>query len=165
LALRPFVLAITWNTVKYERRRRRRRSRVALMADPAELNLASGDLPATNLAFARFARLVRKLADRERATFVFRFIEGMTVAQIAALMNVSEPTVRRSFSRASASMRKWAAQDPFLNDYLQGRQLGLARNGAARDDDASERYPRDEASVVPDAFCPPPPKAARLLCA
>jgi len=124
LALRPFVLAITFNTVKYERRRRRRRARVALMADVAELNLAGRDQPAANLAFVRFVSLLRKLAERERSTFVYRFIEGMTVAQVAVAMNVSEPTARRSFSRAWSRMQKWAAQDPFLKDYLHSKQLG-----------------------------------------
>jgi RNA polymerase sigma-70 factor, ECF subfamily len=125
LALRPFVLAITLNTVKYERRRRRRRARMGLMADPSQLNVAASEQPASSLAFNRFARLVRKLADRDQATFVHRFIEGMTVAQVAKVMNVSEPTARRSFSRAWARMHQWAARDPFLNDYLHGRRREL----------------------------------------
>jgi RNA polymerase sigma factor (sigma-70 family) len=126
LALRPFVLAITLNTVKYERRRRRRRARVALMSDPAQLGVVSpGGQPVASLAFARFTRLLRKLAERERATFVYRFVEGMTVAQVAQALNLSEPTARRSFSRAWLRMQKWAARDPFLNEYLHGSRSRL----------------------------------------
>jgi DNA-directed RNA polymerase specialized sigma24 family protein len=80
----------------------------------------------------RFVDLVRKLAERERATFVFRFIEGMTVAQVAVAMNVSEPTARRSFSRAWARMQKWAERDPFLNDYLHSN-LALDLNDGWRE--------------------------------
>ncbi len=137
-ALRPFVLAITFNTVKYERRRRRRRSRVALIADPAELNVAGREQPASNLAFVRFVALLRRLAERERTTFVYRFIEGMTVAQVAVALNVSEPTARRSFSRAFARMQKWAEKDPFLNDYLQRRTLALPWQEQALEDEGFE---------------------------
>lgn len=133
LALRPFVIAITLNTVKYERRRRRRRARVGLIPDPAQLNVADRDQPASKLAFARFTRLVRQLAAREQATFVYRFIDGMTLSQIAKAMHISEPTARRSFSRAWARMQKWAARDPFLNDYLQLKRHSLAGDEVAAD--------------------------------
>jgi RNA polymerase sigma factor (sigma-70 family) len=155
LALRPFVLAITFNSIKYERRRRRRRARVGLLADPEQLNIASGEQPASNLAFERFAGLVRKLATREQATFVCRFIERMTVAQIATAMKISEPTARRSFSRAWARMQKWAARDPFLIDYLHGKQLALPSDDGLREDETSERFVQDEASSVTASGYPP----------
>jgi RNA polymerase sigma factor (sigma-70 family) len=117
-SLRAFVLAITLNTVKYERRKRRKRARIALTPDAAELNVVGRDQPGSHLAFARFLELLRKLKRRERATFVLRFVEGMTVGQVALEMKLSEPTVRRSFSRAWARVQRWAARDPFLSDYL-----------------------------------------------
>ena len=138
LALRPFVMAITLNTVKYERRRRRRRARVSLVPDPAQLNIPGPDRPASNLAFVRLTGLVRRLAERDRSAFVYRFIEGMTVTQIAEAMHVSEPTARRSFSRAWERMQKWAARDPFLNDYLQGRRLQVPADTALADDETPE---------------------------
>jgi RNA polymerase sigma-70 factor, ECF subfamily len=147
LALRPFVIAITLNTVKYERRRRRRRARIALIPDPAQLNVAGRDQPASNLAFVRFVGLVRQLAKREQVTFVYRFVEGMTVAQIARTMNVSEPTARRSFSRAWARMQKWAARDPFLNDYLRGRRRRLLAEDALREEEIEDSVPEKPAAV------------------
>ena len=93
--------------------------------------MAGREQPASNLAFGRFVALLRKLAERERATFVYRFVEGMTVAQVAVALNVSEPTARRSFSRAYARMQKWAARDPFLYDYLQRRAFGSPWQAAA----------------------------------
>lgn len=153
-ALRPFVLAITFNTVKYERRRRRRRARVALIADPAELNVAGREQPASNLAFVRFVALLRRLAERERTTFVYRFIEGMTVAQVALALNVSEPTARRSFSRAFARMQKWAEKDPFLNDYLLRRRLALPWQEHALDDEVFDGSAAD-AGEQPQAVAAP----------
>jgi RNA polymerase sigma-70 factor (ECF subfamily) len=140
-ALRPFVIAITLNTVKYERRRRRRRARVSLVPDPAQLNVPAPDQPASSLAFVRLTGLVRKLAERERATFVYRFVEGMTVTQIAAAMHISEPTARRSFSRAWTRMQKWAAADPFLNDYLLRRRLDAPAHHASLDDEPADSTP------------------------
>lgn len=140
-ALRPFVIAITLNTVKYERRRRRRRARVSLVPDPAQLNVPAPDQPASSLAFVRLTGLVRKLAERERATFVYRFVEGMTVTQIAAAMHISEPTARRSFSRAWTRMQKWAAADPFLNDYLLRRRLDVPALHASLDDEPADSTP------------------------
>jgi RNA polymerase sigma-70 factor, ECF subfamily len=160
-ALRPFVLAITFNTVKYERRRRRRRARVALIADPAELNLAGREQPASNLAFVRFVALLRRLAERERTTFVYRFIEGMTVAQVALALNVSEPTARRSFSRAFARMQKWAEKDPFLNDYLLRRRLALPWQEQALDDEGFDGSAAD-AGEQQEAAATVAPSAPRL---
>ena len=134
-ALRPFVIAITLNTVKYERRRRRQRARISLVADPAQLNIVGRDQPASNLAFGHFMGLVRQLAKREQTTFVYRFIERMTVAQIASAMNISEPTARRSFSRAWSRMQKWAARDPFLTDYLHGRRRDLPEDDVLHEEE------------------------------
>jgi RNA polymerase sigma factor (sigma-70 family) len=156
LALRPFVLAITFNTIKYERRRRRRRARVALLPDPAQLNIAGCEQPASNLAFARFTRLLHKLAKREQACFIYRFIEGMTVGQIATTLKISEPTARRAFSRAWARMQKWAARDAFLNDYLHGKRLALPLDDASPDDEASERFVQEETSRALISGYPPP---------
>lgn len=148
LALRPFVLAITLNTVKHERRRRRRRAHVALMPDWAELQVPGRDQPASHLACMRLAGLVRRLIERERTAFVFRFIQGMTVPQVALALNVSEPTARRYFSRAWARIQKWAARDPFLNDYLQGKRLGPPADDSWQDDEGESEYPTPSAAAM-----------------
>ena len=64
-----------------------------------------------------------------------RRITKKPVAQVATALNVSEPTARRSFSRAFARMQKWAEKDPFLNDYLQRRTLELPWQDQALDDE------------------------------
>jgi RNA polymerase sigma-70 factor, ECF subfamily len=155
LALRPFVLAITFNSIKYERRRRRRRARVGLVPDTEQLNLAGCEQPASNLAFDRFGGLVRKLGKREQATFVYRFIEGMTVSQIATAMKISQPTVRRSFSRAWARVQKWAARDAFLIDYLHDNRLSSPAEDASRDDETTECAAQNEASSATVSGYPP----------
>ena len=45
-------------------------------------------------------------------------VEGMDCAEVAEALGVSEPTARRSFSRAHKQVMTWAQHDPFLVDYL-----------------------------------------------
>lgn len=118
-SLRPFVLAIAVNIVLHERRRRQKR---ALLSFDHELTTvgpagASEEAPA-NYALARLTELMQRLTPRDRTTFVMRYVEGRTAIEVAEHLGVSEPTARRSFTRASRRIRKWAACDPFLADYL-----------------------------------------------
>lgn len=70
-------------------------------------------------AFANLYRLVQRLRRRERAAFTLRFMQGMDCAEVAEALGVSEPTARRSFSRAHKQVMTWARHDPFLVDYLR----------------------------------------------
>ena len=120
LSLRPFVLAIAVNTAMHERRRRQRRSIMSLGHEPTLMGLASAsDDTTASYALARLTRLLRRLTVRDRTTFQLRFVEGCTAVEVAQQLGVSEPTARRSFTRAWRRMRIWAARDPFLADYLQ----------------------------------------------
>jgi DNA-directed RNA polymerase specialized sigma24 family protein len=87
--------------------------------------------PAAKHAFLSLQQLVARLRRRERTAFVLRYVEGMDAAEVAAVLGVSAPTARRSFSRAWRLINLWAGRDPFLADYL--RQDAVARtlvNGA-----------------------------------
>jgi len=83
---------------------------------------------------------------------VYRFVEGMTVTQIATAMHISEPTARRSFSRAWTRMQKWAAADPFLNDYLLRRRLDVPVHHAALDDEALDSVPAELGDVPSSGY-------------
>ncbi len=69
-------------------------------------------------ALVRFYRILDRIRARDRTAFVLRFIEGMEVADVAAAMGVSIPTVRRCFTRAWQRVSFFAKRDPFLADYL-----------------------------------------------
>jgi len=62
----------------------------------------------------RFHVLLERLAPRERLVFVLRRMESMTVEEIAAAMELSESTVKRSMARASVRLSRWIAADPAL---------------------------------------------------
>jgi RNA polymerase sigma-70 factor, ECF subfamily len=118
-ALRGFVIGIAVNTVYLERRRRKLRNRVAL-EQPMTFDLLQARTSSTfSLAWMRLERLLRRLRERERVTFVLRFIERRSTKEVAATLGLSIATARRSFSYAWKRVTTWAARDPFLSDYFE----------------------------------------------
>jgi RNA polymerase sigma-70 factor (sigma-E family) len=80
---------------------RRARRRESLMADPPERAAAGAD-PADGLAVRR---ALADLAPRQRAAVVLRYLEDLPVAEVAALLEISEGTVKSQTARAIQSMR------------------------------------------------------------
>ena len=118
-SLRAFVLAIAYNTILYERRRRRKRARVTCDDELLAASLACApDDVATSYAFRRLSQLLSRLSDREQRTFVLRVFEGRTALESPEVLGVSQPTARRALACAKSRIRKWAARDPFLLDYF-----------------------------------------------
>lgn len=80
---------------------RRARRRESLMADPPE-RAAGGADPTDRLAVHR---ALADLAPRQRAAVVLRYLEDLPVAEVAALLEISEGTVKSQTARAIQSMR------------------------------------------------------------
>jgi RNA polymerase sigma-70 factor, ECF subfamily len=118
--LRAYVLGITRNIVLAEHRSRRKRAVLSLEPDLSAIELSGRSGAAgASYALSRLTELLRRLRKRERATFVHRFIEGMTVNEVADVLGVSCSTVRRSLSRAWEHVALWASRDPYLTDYIR----------------------------------------------
>ena len=124
-SLRAFIMTITFRAVLHERRRRR--PSIPLDCLPARMGLeAKRDEAEASYALLRLGSLLMRLSERERKTFVMRFVEGMTVSEISEALAVSEATTRRSYTRAWSFVSKWAAQDPFLFDYFSDASQSAA---------------------------------------
>jgi RNA polymerase sigma-70 factor, ECF subfamily len=120
-SLRPFIVAITFRTALHERRRYRKLAAITL--ESGRIGPATErDEVVASYALIRLGKLVLRLHERERKTFVLRFVEGMTVSEIAGALEISEATTRRSFNRAWSFVNKLAARDPFLYDYFGAEQ-------------------------------------------
>ena len=118
--LRAFVMGITRNIVRTERRRRRMRGRMKLESDLASLDVvAVPDRAAVGHDLNRLQGLLRRLGSRERVTLVLRFVDRMTVLEIAEALGMSNSTVRRSLRKGWSRLSSWAARDPYLIDYLE----------------------------------------------
>jgi RNA polymerase sigma-70 factor (ECF subfamily) len=106
-ALREFAQSVAVRVLKWELRRRWVRRRV-LLTDSGELpEQVDGEQNAAEEAEARHAlrrcyQILETLGPRERAAFSLRFIEGMTMEEVAARMNVSMSTAKRLVSRSAA---------------------------------------------------------------
>jgi RNA polymerase sigma-70 factor (sigma-E family) len=81
---------------------RRARRRESLMADPPD-RAAGGADPAESLAVRR---ALADLGPRQRAAVVLRYLEDLPVAEVAALLGISEGTVKSQTARAIQSMRE-----------------------------------------------------------
>ncbi len=120
-AVRPFLIGITRHTLHRERRRRMRRGQLAAAYAPTvHRELELGSTPAGGYAHLKMKDLLHQLSDQERTSWVLRFGHGMTVAEVAEALGVSEPTAKRRLSRARAFLSARTATNVIVRDYLHG---------------------------------------------
>lgn len=123
-ALRGFITGIALRTILQERRRRRTFALITLDPEIDTVGvLTRRDEAVASYALIRLGKLILRLRERERKTFVLRFVQGMTASEIAKVLAISEATTRRSFTRAWHFVKMWAEQDAFLSDYFGDDQL------------------------------------------
>lgn len=114
-SLRSFIYAITVHALKSELYRKKLRGWL-LFEQPQALSAMGWktmDMESRDL-IRRFHALLVRLPTRERLVFVLRRMESMTVEEIAATMELSESTVKRSMARASNRLSRWIEADPGL---------------------------------------------------
>jgi RNA polymerase sigma-70 factor (ECF subfamily) len=127
-ALKSFVVTITTRVLQSELRNRWLKRWLGLSDDGTVPDRAadSADLEARD-ALARFYRLLDRLAPRQRATFVLRYIEGLELTEVAAALGVSLATIKRWLPRITRRLHAQAARDPSLQVYV--RQTGFHMGG------------------------------------
>lgn len=122
-ALRSFVIAICVRCVHSEIRRKRFRRLFSLSPTPdlsEERRTASADDSWPVLL--SLYHLLDRLPCRERTAFALRHLDGMELEEIAAALEVSTPTVRRTLARASERLTRWSRDDEVLTLYLPVRK-------------------------------------------
>lgn len=121
-AFRSFVVSFAIRIVKWELRRRRAR-RFILLSDSGELPDApvSGADAEARQVLRRFYTTLDQLGARERLIFSLRYLESMTLEEVATVMELSLSTVKRSLTRASARVSSWIAGDRELVAFFEGK--------------------------------------------
>lgn len=121
--LRSFILAFTTHALKAELRRRRARGRFPLLQDEraADLPLRASDFESRDL-LTRLYALLNRLKPRDRLIFVLRRMEAMSLDEIAATMDLSISTVKRSVAHASRRLACWVEADPGLAGLGRGER-------------------------------------------
>ena len=122
-ALRAFVLAVAMNVLKWELRRRwvGRRVRLSGTGTLPEIESTSADAEARQ-ALQRCYRIFESLPTKERMAFVLRYMEGMTIDEVAAALAVSISTAKRLVSRGAAKVADQVTGDPDLCGFFAGER-------------------------------------------
>jgi RNA polymerase sigma-70 factor (ECF subfamily) len=123
-ALRSFLIGITLHVAKSELRRRRAKRWLRLfddgiIAEPEAL--AENEWHEPRAAVLRLYELLDRISDERRTVFVLRYVEGLELAELSAVLDCSLATTKRRVADASRRVCLLAASDPLLAPYLEGR--------------------------------------------
>jgi len=129
-SLRAFITAIAFRRAREERKRRRvRRTSAPIVREVQnELSSGRGGDPEQRHAIARLYGMMDSLEAADRNAYSLRFLEGLELHEIAAVMKVSLSTVRRNLRRASERIDQLMRHDPVFAGYVEaGRMRPVAR--------------------------------------
>jgi RNA polymerase sigma-70 factor (ECF subfamily) len=118
-ALRSFIYSAAVRRLRWHLRTKRIRSVLTLSrsGEVPEGTCAGADSEGREL-LARFYRLLDALGTNDRTAYVLRFVEGMSLGEIAKATGASLATVKRRITRACAQMAVLVQADPDLSPYL-----------------------------------------------
>jgi RNA polymerase sigma-70 factor, ECF subfamily len=72
-----------------------------------------------SLALSRVYQVLGTLAPDERIAFALRFIDGMSLGEVAEVMGLSVGTVKRRLTRGQQRFVSAAERDPLLKELIQ----------------------------------------------
>jgi RNA polymerase sigma-70 factor, ECF subfamily len=121
-SLRSFVVSFAIRILKWELRRKRTRSWLSFQEPETFVDLASDTLDIESRDLLRkFYGILDRLAPRDRLVFALRHLESMTVEEVAAAMQLSVSTVKRSLDHAGKKLSRWIGADPGMASLLDGK--------------------------------------------
>jgi RNA polymerase sigma-70 factor (ECF subfamily) len=123
-ALRCYLIGITLHVAKSELRRRRAKRWLLLSDDGtiAEPDAIAGDeWHEPRAAVLRLYKMLDRISDERRTVFVLRYVEGLELAELSAVLDCSLATTKRRVADAARRVCFLAAADPLLAPYLGGR--------------------------------------------
>jgi RNA polymerase sigma-70 factor (ECF subfamily) len=125
-ALREFTMAIAVRVLKWNLRARwvRRKVRLSSTGDLPESAGDRNEDEETRDALRRCRSILDRLNPRECVAFTLRFMEQMTMEEVAATMDVSLSTAKRLVNRAAATVAESVGQDEDLRRYFSERSGG-----------------------------------------
>ena len=130
-ALREFIVSVAVRVLKWELRRRwvRRVVRLSEGGELPEVAVPGADHPARQ-ALTRCYAILDLLSTQERLAFVMRYLEDMTMDEVAERLGASLSTAKRAVGRATTIVSAQVGKDANLRDYfLHGGLDGGAGQG------------------------------------
>lgn len=122
-ALRCYLIGITLHVAKSELRRRRARRWLLLSDDGviAEPDALVAEWHEPRAAVLSLYKMLDRISDERRTVFVLRYVEGLELAELSAVLDCSLATTKRRVADAARRVCFLAAADPLLAPYLEGR--------------------------------------------
>ena len=114
-SFRSFVYTAALRVLQSELHRRKVRSWLSFeRPEVLDLHGCEGlDLESRDL-LRKLYEVLDRLSPRDRIVFMLRRVESMSIEDIAASMETSESTVKRSLARASSRLSRWMDDEPRL---------------------------------------------------
>jgi len=125
-ALPQFVMAVAVRVLKWQLRYRWVRRNMRLTSD-GTLPDPVGDRASaeeTRQAVRLCYQILDALGARERTAYTLRFLEEMTVEEVAATLEVSTSTAKRLITRAAAAVASKVAAMPDLREFVTAEVIG-----------------------------------------
>jgi RNA polymerase sigma-70 factor (ECF subfamily) len=120
-ALRSFLIGISLHVAKSELRRRRAK-RWLLLSDDGVLSEPESEGDVQHLeqraALVRLYRVLDRLGAERRSVFVLRYVEGLELAELSAVLGCSLATTKRRVADAARRVCLLAEKDPLLAPYV-----------------------------------------------
>jgi RNA polymerase sigma-70 factor (ECF subfamily) len=123
-ALKGWLGSIAIFTARTHLRDRRSRRRFLGFFAPEELpEIPFRSVPVEcSLALTRTYEVLATLGPDERIAFALRFIDGMSLGEVAQVMGVSIGTVKRRLTRGQQRFVQAAERDPLLKELIENSQ-------------------------------------------
>jgi RNA polymerase sigma-70 factor, ECF subfamily len=124
-SLDAWVDSVIFRTVRKELRQRKVK-RLFLLADEPGLfdELAARENPMQAVHIRSFYKVLDKMPIDERMMIIMRYLEGMTVDEIAAAARFSHSTVKRRLKRALDRLERLASREIVLVSLMEGNCYG-----------------------------------------
>lgn len=120
-ALKAYLLGSAVRIAAFERRTRGRRSKWLGVFQQLGFDSSERQLPEVGqLDLVRaLHRVLDQVSERSRTAFILRYVEDLTISEIAIAMSTSEATAKRDVARGKARVLLLASREPSLCDYLK----------------------------------------------
>ena len=120
-SLKAYLLGSAVRIAAFERRTRGRRSKWLNIfkesgpdSDERQLpDVGQGDL------LSALRRVLDQVSERPRTAFILRYVEDLTVSEIAIAMGTSDATAKRDVARGRTRVLLLASREPTLCDFLK----------------------------------------------
>ena len=120
-ALKAYLLGSAVRIAAFERRTRGRRSKWLAVFEQLGFDSSERQQPDVGQidVLAALHRVLEQVSERPRTAFILRYVEDLTISEIAVAMGTSDATAKRDVVRGRARVLLLASKEPSLHDHLK----------------------------------------------